>query len=184
MWPSPANGTFPHSFKQLEHYTFYGVMATIPKEVPILGAETQVLTTRSSSTDKHEPNFKGIFKQVYPSQSPYLIWITSYCFKVCIYLQSGQKSLESWTEAYSPARPAPKKAQAGHLKPQALPDWPLVNTGKYQYQEWHTYFQSWKFGLILVVLAWNCNMNLMTKYKHNPIPFKFAKKYVQLAWTK
>ena len=33
---------FPHSFKQLEHYTFYGLVATIPKEVPILGAETRV----------------------------------------------------------------------------------------------------------------------------------------------
>ena len=43
MWPSPATGTFPHSFKQLEHYTFYGLVATIPKEVPILGAETRVL---------------------------------------------------------------------------------------------------------------------------------------------
>ena len=39
MWPLPATGTFPHSFKQLEHYTFYGLVATIPKEVPILGAE-------------------------------------------------------------------------------------------------------------------------------------------------
>ena len=31
-----------HSFKQLEHYTFYGPVVTIPKEVPILGAETRV----------------------------------------------------------------------------------------------------------------------------------------------
>ena len=42
MWPSPDTGTFPHFFKQLEHYTFYGLVATIPKEVPILGAETRV----------------------------------------------------------------------------------------------------------------------------------------------
>ena len=43
MWPPPATGTFPHSFKQLEHYIFYGLVATIPNEVPILGAETRVL---------------------------------------------------------------------------------------------------------------------------------------------
>ena len=30
-------------FKQLEHYTFYGLVVAIPKEVPILGAETRVL---------------------------------------------------------------------------------------------------------------------------------------------
>ena len=30
------------SFKQHEHYTFYGLVAAIPKEVPILGAETRV----------------------------------------------------------------------------------------------------------------------------------------------
>jgi len=31
-----------HFFKQLEHYTFYGLVGAIPKEVPILGAETRV----------------------------------------------------------------------------------------------------------------------------------------------
>jgi len=31
-----------HFFKQLEHYTFYELVGAIPKEVPILGAETRV----------------------------------------------------------------------------------------------------------------------------------------------
>jgi len=31
-----------HFFKQLEHYTFYGLVVAIPNEVPILGTETRV----------------------------------------------------------------------------------------------------------------------------------------------
>jgi len=33
---------FSSLFKQLEHYPFYGLVVAIPKEVPILGAETRV----------------------------------------------------------------------------------------------------------------------------------------------
>jgi len=33
-----------HFSKQLEHYTFYRLVGAIPKEVPILGAETRVFS--------------------------------------------------------------------------------------------------------------------------------------------
>jgi len=40
----PATGTFPHFSKQFEHRTFYGLLSAIPKEVPILGTETRVVS--------------------------------------------------------------------------------------------------------------------------------------------
>jgi len=39
----PATGNFPHFFKQLEHYTFYGLVGAIPKEVLILARRHEYL---------------------------------------------------------------------------------------------------------------------------------------------